>query len=413
MQVSPASRLANTGEYYFSRKLRELAALNAAGANIISLGIGSPDLPPHPSVVAALGATAALPGAHGYQSYQGTPALRQAMASFYQRHYGVALDPATEVLPLAGSKEGLMHIGMAFLEAGDAVLIPNPGYPTYRAVAEICGAAVRAYDLTAATNWLPDLDALAASDLRGIKLMLVNYPHMPTGSPASPEFLQNLVDFAQAHGIMLVHDNPYGFVLNETPPTSLLSIPGAREVALELNSLSKSHNLAGWRVGMLVGRADWLAEVLRFKSNMDSGMFLGIQQAAVAALALGPEWFAELNATYRARRALVRELLAALGCAAAPGQTGLFVWAKVPAAYADGYALSDAVLAEARVFLTPGGIFGSNGNGYIRASLCQPESLLREALGRVLAMKQAQKGRHAEPVEASLPHLLNDTLGVR
>jgi LL-diaminopimelate aminotransferase len=385
MQVSTASRLAQTGEYYFSRKLRELAALNAAGANIISLGIGSPDLPPHPSVVAALAATAVQPGAHGYQSYQGTPALRQAMADFYQAHYGVALNPASEVLPLAGSKEGLMHIGMTFLEAGDAVLIPNPGYPTYRAVAEICGAEVREYDLTAATGWLPDLEALAKSDLGKVKMMLVNYPHMPTGTPASPEFLQKLVEFAQAHGIMLVHDNPYGFVLNETSPTSLLSIPGAKEVALELNSLSKSHNLAGWRVGMLVGRADWLTEVLRFKSNMDSGMFLGIQQAAVAALALGLDWFAELNATYRARREVVRELLAALGCAAAPGQTGLFVWAAVPPQYADGYALSDTVLAEARVFLTPGGIFGSNGMGYIRASLCQPESVLREALARVKA----------------------------
>ncbi|QKG51469.1 pyridoxal phosphate-dependent aminotransferase [Hymenobacter sp. BRD67] len=398
MQVTTASRLAHTGEYYFSRKLRELAALNAAGANIISLGIGSPDLPPHPSVVAALAATAAQPNAHGYQSYQGTPALRQAMAGFYQTHYGVTLDPATEVLPLAGSKEGLMHIGMTFLEAGDAVLIPNPGYPTYRAVAEICGAEVREYDLTAATGWLPDLDALAQCDLSRVKLMLVNYPHMPTGTPASPEFLARLVAFAAAHSIMLVHDNPYGFVLNETPPMSLLAVPGAREVALELNSLSKSHNLAGWRVGMLVGRADWLTEVLRFKSNMDSGMFLGTQQAAVVALALGPAWFAELNATYRARRELVRELLAALGCEAAPGQTGLFIWAAVPSSqYADGYALSDAVLAEARVFLTPGGIFGSNGNGYVRASLCQPASVLREALARV----KNQKERQAELAEAA------------
>lgn len=385
MHLSTASRLAHTGEYYFSRKLRELAALNAAGANIISLGIGSPDLPPHPSVVAALAATASQPTAHGYQSYQGTPALRRAMAAFYQKSYGVALDPATEVLPLAGSKEGLMHIGMTFLEAGDAVLIPNPGYPTYRAVAEICGAEVHEYDLTAATGWLPDLNALAQTDLSRVKMMLVNYPHMPTGTPASPAFLQRLVEFATAHGIMLVHDNPYGFVLNETPPTSLLSIPGAREVALELNSLSKSHNLAGWRVGMLVGRADWLTEVLRFKSNMDSGMFLGTQQAAVAALALGDDWFQELNATYRARRELVVALLRALGCAPAPGQVGLFIWAAVPPHYADGYALSDAVLAEARVFLTPGGIFGSNGNGYIRASLCQPESVLREALERVSA----------------------------
>lgn len=393
-----ASRLAHTGEYYFSRKLRELAALNAAGANIISLGIGSPDLPPHPSVTAALAATAALPTAHGYQGYQGTPALRGAMAAFYQRYYGVALDPATEILPLLGSKEGLMHIGMTFLEAGDAVLIPNPGYPTYRAVAEICGAEVREYALTAATGWLPDLEALAATDLSLVKLMLVNFPHMPTGTAADLPFLTRLVAFARQHDILLVHDNPYGFILNETPPVSLLAVPGAREVAIELNSLSKSHNMAGWRVGLLAGRADVLADVLRFKSNMDSGMFLPVQQAAVAALALGPEWFEELNATYRARRELVLTLLRALGCEPAPGQTGLFIWAAVPAGFADGYALSDAVLAEARVFITPGGIFGSNGLGYVRASLCQPESLLHEALARVQNVK---KEHHAERSAAS------------
>ncbi|MBF9221684.1 pyridoxal phosphate-dependent aminotransferase [Hymenobacter ruricola] len=383
MHISVARRLAHTGEYYFSRKLRELAALNAAGASIINLGIGSPDLPPHPSVVAALAAGATQPGAHGYQGYQGTPALRGALAEFYQRHYGVTLDPAGEILPLLGSKEGLMHIAMTFLEAGDAVLIPNPGYPTYRAVAEISGAEVREYDLCAAAGWLPDLEALARTDLSRVKLMLVNYPHMPTGAAADEAFLTQLVAFARRHHILLVHDNPYGFILNETPPLSLLAVPGAREVALELNSLSKSHNLAGWRVGMLCGRADLIGEVLRFKSNMDSGMFLPVQQAAVAALALGPEWFAELNATYRARRELVRALLRALGCAPAPGQVGLFVWAAVPPEYADGYALSDAVLAEARVFLTPGGIFGSNGRGYVRASLCQPEGVLREALDRV------------------------------
>ena len=396
MQVPVASRLAHTGEYYFSRKLRELAALNAAGANIINLGIGSPDLPPHPSVTAALSATAALPSAHGYQGYQGTPALRGAMAEFYQRHYAVALDPATEIMPLLGSKEGLMHVAMTFLEAGDAVLIPNPGYPTYRAVAEICGAEVREYDLTAATGWLPDLDALAHTDLSRVKLMLVNYPHMPTGTAADLPFLTRLVAFARQHEILLVHDNPYGFILNETPPISLLAVPGAREVALELNSLSKSHNLAGWRVGMLVGRADLLADVLRFKSNMDSGMFLGVQQAAVAALALGPDWFTELNATYRARRELVVELLRALGCAPAPGQVGLFIWAAVPVGFADGYALSDAVLAQARVFLTTGGIFGSNGLGYVRASLCQPEALLREALARVQAVPKRVMSSAAE-----------------
>ncbi|GAC1592835.1 MAG: aminotransferase class I/II-fold pyridoxal phosphate-dependent enzyme [Hymenobacter sp.] len=389
MSLSVASRLAHTGEYYFSRKLRELAALNAAGANIINLGIGSPDLPPHPSVTAALAATAALPTAHGYQGYQGTPALRGAMAAFYQRHYGVALDPATEILPLLGSKEGLMHIGMTYLEAGDAVLIPPPGSPTSRAVAEICGAEVREYQLTEAAGWLPDLEALAATDLSRVKLMLVNYPHMPTGTAVGLAFLTRLVAFAAAHDILLVHDNPYGFILNETPPVSLLAVPGARAVAVELNSLSKSHNMAGWRVGLLVGRADILADVLRFKSNMDSGMFLPVQQAAVAALALGPDWFAELNATYRARRELVVELLRAVGCDPAPGQVGLFIWAAVPADYADGYALSDAVLAQARVFLTPGGIFGSNGLGYVRASLCQPETVLRDALARVRASLHA------------------------
>ncbi|WP_426058621.1 pyridoxal phosphate-dependent aminotransferase [Hymenobacter sp. B1770] len=400
MQVKVASRLAHTGEYYFSRKLRELAALNTAGANIINLGIGSPDLPPHPSVTAALAATAALPTAHGYQGYQGTPTLRGAMAGFYQRHYGVALNPNAEILPLLGSKEGLMHVAMTFLEAGDVVLIPNPGYPTYRAVADICGADVREYDLSAATGWLPDLEALAQADLSRVKVMLVNYPHMPTGTAADLPFLTRLVAFARQHEILLVHDNPYGFILNETPPISLLAVPGAREVALELNSLSKSHNLAGWRVGMLVGRADLVADVLRFKSNMDSGMFLGVQQAAVVALELGAEWFEELNATYRARRELVVELLRAVGCEPAPGQVGLFIWAAVPAGFADGYALSDAVLAEARVFLTPGGIFGSNGLGYIRVSLCQPEAVLREALGRV---RSAQEGRPAELAEASLP----------
>ncbi len=396
LQIPVASRLAHTGEYYFSRKLRELAALNAGGANVINLGIGSPDLPPHASVLAALTASASQPTAHGYQGYQGTPSLRQAMADFYQRRYGVALDPATEVLPLLGSKEGLMHLAMTFLEAGDAVLIPNPGYPTYRAVAEICGAEIREYDLTEANGWLPDLDALAATDLARVKLMLVNYPHMPTGTAAGLPFLSRLVAFAKAHDILLVHDNPYGFILNETPPISLLAVPGAREVAVELNSLSKSHNMAGWRVGLLAGRADVLADVLRFKSNMDSGMFLPVQQAAVAALALDDDWFESLNATYRTRRELVLELLQAVGCVAAPGQVGLFVWAAVPAGFTDGYALSDAVLAEARVFLTPGGIFGSNGNGYIRASLCQPESVLREALARVQEWKTALLERHAE-----------------
>ncbi|SHI41565.1 Aspartate/methionine/tyrosine aminotransferase [Hymenobacter daecheongensis DSM 21074] len=383
MNISVASRLQHTSEYYFSQKLREIEALNQTGAQVINLGIGSPDRPPHPRVVAALTEAARQPHTHAYQSYKGAPALRQAMAAWYGHHYGVALDADSEILPLLGSKEGIMHLSMTFLEAGDEVLIPNPGYPAYRAAAQLSGATPVEYDLTAADSWLPDLDALARRDLRRVKLMWVNYPHMPTGTPAEPGFFARLVAFATAHDILLVHDNPYGFILNNDPPQSLLAVPGAREVALELNSLSKSHNMAGWRVGMLAGRADLLQQVLRFKSNLDSGMFLPVQLAAVAALELGEEWYAELNAHYRARRELVFALLDAIGCPYAPNQVSLFVWAAIPAGYADGYALSDRLLHAARVFITPGGIFGSNGNGFIRVSLCQPTQVLQEALARI------------------------------
>ncbi|GAA4018953.1 aminotransferase class I/II-fold pyridoxal phosphate-dependent enzyme [Hymenobacter fastidiosus] len=383
MSISVASRLQHTSEYYFSRKLREIDELNKAGARVINLGIGSPDLPPHPSVVAALTTAAQLPDTHAYQNYKGVPALRQAMTAWYQRQYGVTLDADAEILPLLGSKEGIMHVSMTFLEAGDEVLIPNPGYPAYRAAAQLSGATPVDYDLTAANNWLPDLDALAQRDLSRMKLMWVNYPHMPTGTPAEPAFFARLVAFATAHDILLVHDNPYSFILNNDPPQSLLAVPGAREVVLELNSLSKSHNMAGWRVGMLAGRADLLQEVLRFKSNLDSGMFLPVQRAAVAALALDDTWYAELNAHYRARRELVFELLETIGCTFARQQVGLFVWAAIPAGYADGYALSDELLHQAKVFLTPGGIFGSNGNGFIRVSLCQTTEVLEAALARI------------------------------
>ncbi|RTQ48598.1 aminotransferase class I/II-fold pyridoxal phosphate-dependent enzyme [Hymenobacter gummosus] len=393
MNLPVAQRLAPIQEYYFSRKLREIEALNRAGARVINLGIGSPDLPPHPSVIEALTAAARQPDAHAYQSYQGVPALRQAMSQWYARSYGVALDADTEVLPLLGSKEGIVHLCMTFLQPGDEALIPNPGYPTYRAAVHLSGATPVEYDLTAETNWLPDLSALARRDLSRVKLMWLNYPHMPTGAPADAAALAELVDFARRHDILLVHDNPYSFILNEHPQ-SLLAVPGARDVALELNSLSKSHNLAGWRVGLLAGRADLLQQVLRFKSNLDSGMFRPVQLAAAAALQLGPEWYAQLNATYRARREQVFGLLDALGCRYEPGQVGLFVWARVPPTYADGYALSDEVLAAARVFITPGGIFGSNGNGFVRVSLCQPEEVLREALARVVA-------RTADRCEAS------------
>ena len=389
MQV--ASRLQHTQEYYFSQKLREIEGLNKTGPTVINLGIGSPDLPPHPRVVAALTAAAARSDTHAYQSYKGVAALRQAMSGWYQRQYGVTLDPETEILPLLGSKEGIIHVSMTLLEAGDEVLIPNPGYPAYRAAAHLSGATPVPYDLTAESNWLPDLEALAAQDLSRVKLMWVNYPHMPTGTPPPAGFFERLVAFATAHDILLVHDNPYSFILNERPPQSLLAVPGARAVVLELNSLSKSHNMAGWRVGLLAGRADVLQEVLRFKSNLDSGMFLPVQLAAVEALNLDETWYQELNAHYRARRELVLELLELLGCQTESGQVGLFVWAAVPPAYADGYALSDEILREARVFLTPGGIFGSNGNGFIRVSLCQTPEVLQQALQRVRAAREAVK----------------------
>jgi aspartate/methionine/tyrosine aminotransferase len=310
------------------------------------------------------------------------------MSEWYARHYGVTgLDPETEVLPLLGSKEGIMHVCMTFLQPGDEALIPNPGYPTYRAAVQLSGATPVDYDLTAENNWLPDLEALSQRDLSRVKLMWVNYPHMPTGTRADRVFFTQLVAFAERHHILLVHDNPYSFILNDEP-TSLLAVPGAREIVLELNSLSKSHNMAGWRVGMLVGRPDLLQQILRFKSNMDSGMFLPVQRAAVAALELGPEWYAELNDVYRARRERVFELLDTLGCTYDRQQVGLFVWASVPEKYADGYALSDEVLQQARVFITPGGIFGSNGNPFVRVSLCQSEAVLQESLQRIITSLQ-------------------------
>ncbi|SNR52481.1 MULTISPECIES: pyridoxal phosphate-dependent aminotransferase [Hymenobacter] len=387
MQVSVASRLQHTQEYYFSQKLREIEGLNKAGAQIINLGIGSPDMPPHPNVVAALTRAAEQPTTHAYQSYKGVAALRQAMTAWYQRQYGVVLDPESEVLPLLGSKEGIIHVSMTFLEAGDEVLIPNPGYPAYRAAAHLSGATPIDYDLTAENHWLPNLTDLAQRDLSRVKLMWVNYPHMPTGTAADATFFTKLVAFAREHHILLVHDNPYSFILNTEAPQSLLAVEGAREVVLELNSLSKSHNMAGWRVGMLAGRADLLQEVLRFKSNLDSGMFLPVQLAAVEALNLDATWYDELNAHYRARRELVFELLDTIGCTYERNQVGLFVWAAIPAGYADGYALSDELLHAARVFITPGGIFGSNGNHFIRVSLCQTTAVLGAALSRIKAAR--------------------------
>jgi LL-diaminopimelate aminotransferase len=369
MSIKTASRLDNINEYYFSKKLKEIAELNAAGKNIISFGIGSPDLAPSVKTLNALIEAAQKPTNHGYQSYVGIPALRAAFADFYNKNYGVALNSANEIMPLLGSKEGIMHVCMTYLEAGDQALIPNPGYPTYRAAVTLTGAECVNYDLTETNGWLPDFDALEKTDLSKVKLMFVNYPHMPTGAQATHTAFADIVAFAKKHNLLVINDNPYSFILNETP-LSILSVEGAKDVALELNSLSKSHNMAGWRVGALVGRADYLSDVLRFKSNMDSGMFLPVQVAAVEALNADADWYAGLNKIYAERQQKAFELLELLNCSYSKQQQGLFVWAKVPPQYSSGFELSDKILYEKNVFITPGGIFGSAGDGYVRVSLC-------------------------------------------
>lgn len=382
MMIQTASRLGDVEEYYFSRKLREIAQMRAEGKQVLNLGIGSPDLPPAPAVIETLHEASKGAGNHGYQSYNGIPELRQAFADWYRDWFQVTLNPVNEILPLIGSKEGIMHISMTYLEAGDEVLVPNPGYPTYSAVARLTGAGIRTYELKAEHHWLPDLDALGRQDLSKVKLMWVNYPNMPTGAQATEAFFYDLIAFAREHQILVVNDNPYAFILNEDQ-RSLLSIPGAMEVALELNSLSKSHNMAGWRAGMLAGRASYLQDILRFKSNMDSGMFRPLQLAAVEALRLPAQWYADLNEVYRRRRSKVFALLDQLQCSYETDQVGMFVWAAIPDHYADGYALSDEVLEKTHVFITPGGIFGSTGEAYIRISLCSTEEVFAEALARI------------------------------
>ncbi len=377
-----AKRLEGINEYYFSQKLREIDAMNKAGAHVINLGIGSPDQPPHPHVIKVLQEESAKPNTHAYQNYKGSPVLRNAMAEWYSKWYNVSLDPESEILPLIGSKEGIMHICMTYLDEGNIALIPNPGYPTYSAAVTLAGGQAVQYDLKEENNWLPDFALLETSDLSGVKLMFVNYPHMPTGQMPVPGVFESLIAFAKKHGILLVHDNPYSFILNESP-MSLMATPGAMEVAVELNSLSKSHNMAGWRVGMLVGSRARINEVLKFKSNMDSGMFLPLQLAAAAALQLDEKWHNSVNAIYKKRQAKVFELLTLLQCSFNDQQAGMFVWAAVPPAYENGFALSDKVLKEANVFLTPGGIFGSNGSGYVRVSLCATEEKIAEAVERI------------------------------
>jgi aspartate/methionine/tyrosine aminotransferase len=355
--IALSSRLSGIGEYYFSQKLREIDELNKQGKNIISLGIGSPDLPPHADVIKTLTEEAAKPNAHAYQSYKGSPVLRKAMSDWYKTWYRTELNPDTEILPLIGSKEGIVHICMTYLNEGDEVLVPNPGYPTYTSAVKLAGAKVRAYTLSADNNWQPDFNSLAAAGLKKVKLMFVNYPHMPTGQLPSKKFFEQLVAFAKANNILLVHDNPYSFILNESP-MSLLEVPGAKE------------------------RID---EVLRFKSNMDSGMFLPLQLAAAKALSLGKDWYDSINAIYRQRREKVFSLLDTLGCTYSKEQVGMFVWAKIPAGYKDGYALSDEVLYNANVFITPGGIFGDAGNGYVRVSLCCAEEKIDQSIQRIKA----------------------------
>ncbi len=395
--IAPASRLDGIQEYYFATKLREIAQMRAEGHPVINLGIGSPDLPPHPDVVAALHTSAADPAAHGYQSYTGLPALRRAWADWYARHYGVSIAPDQEVLPLIGSKEGIAHIAFTFLEAGAEALAPNPGYPTYRAATRLTGAEVREYTLDERHKWLPDLDALAGADLSKVKVMWINYPHMPTGAAADKAFFEDVVAFGKAHKILIVNDNPYSFILNDRP-LSILAARDAFDIALELNSLSKSHNLAGWRLGALLGKGRYLSEVLRFKSNLDSGQFQAVQLAAAKALSADESWYRELNDQYRLRQQKAVAVMQMAGCQVPEGQQGMFVWGRIPAQYPDAYSLSDRLLHDARVFLTPGGIFGSAGEQYLRISLCQPVAVFEEALERV---RQMNISSHTQPLQTA------------
>ena len=377
-----AERLKSVQEYYFSKKLREVAARIEEGKPVINMGIGSPDLPPHPAVTEALQAGLSHPKAHMYQSYQGLPALRAAIAAFYATHYQSTINPQSEILPLIGSKEGIMHVSMAFLNPGDQVLIPDPGYPTYASVTKLVEAEALPYALTAENNWQPDFEALEALDCSKIKLIWINYPHMPTGAKAQPDTFARLIAWAQRKEVLLINDNPYSFVLNDAPE-SILSYPGAKTVAMELNSLSKTFNMAGWRVGWLAGSSAHINAVLKVKSNMDSGMFYGLQQGAIAALQLSDEWFSSLNAVYRQRRIKIEQLAQAMGVTFDPQSVGMFVWAKLPNDHIDAEGYIDHLLEEKNLFLAPGTIFGKQGQGYIRFSLCVPEEKINQAITRI------------------------------
>ena len=385
INISPAHRVQQVKEYYFSKKLKEIAELNAKGANIISLGIGGPDRPPHEDVITALCEDASRSDSHGYQPYVGLPELRNAFANWYKNNYNVELDPATEIQPLIGSKEGILHTTLAFINPGDGVLLPNPGYPTYTSVSRLAEAELYTYDLTEENNWEPDFEALEKLPLEKIKLMWVNYPHMPTGRKASINLFKKLIDFGRKHNIVIVNDNPYSFILNDQP-LSILSIEGAKDIAIEMNSLSKSHNMPGWRIGMLASNPTFIQWILKVKSNIDSGQFRPMMKAAVKALEQGKEWYDEVNKTYAKRRLIAEEIMNTLGCHFDKTQSGLFLWGRIPDNEESSEALADRILYNASVFITPGFIFGSNGNRYVRISLCAKDEKMQEALQRIKQM---------------------------
>ena len=380
--MEPASRIQHIEEYYFSKKLREIEALRNEGVDIINAGIGSPDLHPHKSVVTALNHALIEPNAHQYQSYKGIPEFRKAISTWYKNHYTVTLDPEKEILPLIGSKEGIMHISLAFLNKGDQVLVPNPGYPTYASASKIVEADIIHYDLSPETNWLPNLASIEQNNLSKVKIMWINYPHMPTGANATLEDLEKIAAFGKKHDILICHDNPYSFILN-TNPISLLKVNEYKSHVLELNSLSKSHNMAGWRLGMVAGNEDVIKSILKVKSNMDSGMFYGTQKAAVKALLLGNDWYNDLNKTYKARRKLAWEIFDMLNLDFDKSSSGLFVWGRIPSSSSCDLAFTDKLLHEHGIFITPGSIFGSNGKGFVRMSLCLNESTLNTILNRI------------------------------
>lgn len=384
-EITPSQRVADIKEYYFSIKLREVAAMKAAGIDVVSLGVGGPDQAPSPETIEALISGVSDPQSHGYQSHNGIPELRRAFADWYKRWYGVSLDLKSEVLPLIGSKEGVLHISLAFVNPGDTVLVPDPGYPAYTSVNKMLGARIVKYPLKQENGWQPDFDALEQLDLTGTKLMWLNYPHMPTGAPAQMETFRRAVEFGRRHGILIVNDNPYSFILNEKP-LSIMQIEGAKEVAIEMNSLSKSHNMPGWRVGVAVSNPRFISYILKVKSNIDSGQFKPMMLAAAKALEAGPEWYAEVNTLYGERRKVAEKIMDALDCDFDPTQAGLFLWGKIRNPELTAEQLADRLLHDAHIFLTPGFIFGENGDGYIRISLCAPIGRLEEALRRINAL---------------------------